>query len=739
MKERSSSHPTPTNKSSARVTLSLDGQWNVGESLEGTAVPRDFPSRCQVPGLVRLAQPPFPHVDEFESCELNQNLIRHGTLPESARVAPPGRSTQPRNYFWYRTTFRAPAGYTSGWLTIEKAQFGMGVWLNGRALGTEPACFSSGRFELTEALRWDAENELVVRVGAHPGVLPASYPAGSDFEKFQWTPGIYDSVSVAFCNNPVVTSVQVAPRVDPRAIVVQTKLANRSGKACTAQLAQRISEWRGGAQVAEAAAQSVRLAAGETITITQTIALPGGRLWSPEDPFLYVLETSTGGDAVTTRFGLREFRSDSKTGKFYLNGESCFLRGSNIALHRFFEDKQCGALPWDEAWVRKLLAEIPRQLNWNAFRFSIGPVPQRWFEIADECGLLIQNEFFVWTSHPKWHAPQYGRTWDADELIRQYGAWMSDHWNHPSVVIWDACNETFDPVFGEKVIPAVRGLDLSNRPWDNGYNQPAAPDDPVEIHPYFHAASHWENKLLFDLSELETKTPEEVIKLGSAEENWHGNPLIINEYGWLWLHRDGTPSSLAERVYPMMLGANASAEDRFAHYAYDIAAETEFFRSSRRFAGVLHFSYLTESHHGGYTSDPFRDIRALKLDPYFADYASEAFKPLGVFLKFLHSTLTAGARTFVVNLVNDYAHAVQGRVVLTLETEKGEILARAEKTFALAAFGDGAVDLACTIPERLGHYLLKATASINQSAKPAAAPTVGRRKVEVVAQKSAAI
>ena len=39
-------------------------------------------------------------------------------------------------------------------------------------------------------------------------------------------------------------------------------------------------------------------------------------------------------------------------------------------------------------------------------------------------------------------------------------------------------------LFGEKIIPAVRGLDLSNRPWENSYNPPAGPDDPVEDHPY---------------------------------------------------------------------------------------------------------------------------------------------------------------------------------------------------------------------------------------------------------------
>jgi beta-galactosidase/beta-glucuronidase len=37
---------------------------------------------------------------------------------------------------------------------------------------------------------------------------------------------------------------------------------------------------------------------------------------------------------------------------------------------------------------------------------------------------------------------------DTDEMIREYTEWMRDNWNHPSVVIWDANNETW----GEKAL-----------------------------------------------------------------------------------------------------------------------------------------------------------------------------------------------------------------------------------------------------------------------------------------------
>ena len=141
-----------------------------------------------------------------------------------------------------------------------------------------------------------------------------------------------------------------------------------------------------------------------------------------------------------------------------------------------------GTLPWDEAWLHRLLVEIPKQMHWNAFRFCIGPVPDRWLEIADESGLLIENEYLVWTGHPSWQHIQ--GTYDTDEMITEYSEWMRDNWNHPSVAIWDATNESWLPQFTSTVIPAVRHLDLSNRPWENSYNAPAGADDPVPDHQY---------------------------------------------------------------------------------------------------------------------------------------------------------------------------------------------------------------------------------------------------------------
>jgi hypothetical protein len=696
-----------------RTTLSLDGQWEISDSVAADAIPATYTHQVPVPGLAHSALPAFPDVDQFESRQLLQNRVSRGFAPASALVSTAGVSHQERNWFWYRRKFQVAAPRGVATLGINKAQFGAAVWLNGEKVGEHLPCFSAAVFDVSGKLH-QGENEIVVRVGAHPGVLPASVSAGTDFEKNRWTPGLYDSISLALSGDPAIESIQVAPSRDLRSITAQTTLRNHGSQPVTFVLAQAVHEWKSTAITTSAPPRRLKLAPGERRTITQTIAMPGAKLWTPEEPNLYVLETGTGGDSVSTRFGMREFHFDTATRRAYLNGRPYFMRGSNITLHRFFEDPKSGVLPWDEKWVRKLLVEIPKQMHWNSFRFCIGPVPDRWLEIADEAGLLIQNEYFVWTGNA-WHGAQDQVRFDADEMIAEYGEWMRDNWNHPSVAIWDANNETFDPIFGEKIIPAVRGLDLSDRPWENSYNPPVGPDDPVEDHPYeFQAMANNEGRA-FSMATLENPN-------GKAPGAPSGHAMILNEYGWLWLNRDGSPTELTKYLYPRLLPPSATAEDRLALNAYLLAGITEYWRAYRQYAAVLHFVYLMSSDPAGYTADHFRDVEKLELDPHFRDYMSQAFAPLGVYLSFWQPEIVPGKRTFRVMLVNDEYREASGTLTVALAGRE------TQKPFTVGALGQTTLYVDLEVPNTPGDFQLQAKADAGNGH-----PTISRRNISIKA------
>jgi hypothetical protein len=123
-------------------------------------------------------------------------------------------------------------------------------------------------------------------------------------------------------------------------------------------------------------------------------------------------------------------------------------------------------------------------------------------------------------------------------------------------------------------------------------------------------------------------------------------------------------------------------------------------------------------------------VTRLQLDPAFADYMGEAFKPLGVYINFFHPTLPAESeRRFKVMLVNDYDRAVSGKLILVLQDVKGRVVAQVEHPFSIAALGDQSLEILLTIPKVSGKCVLKATA------EPAGGgqPTVSRRWLTVQA------
>jgi len=704
-----------------RAVVSLDGPWSVAESVAAEPVPAAFDRTCPVPGLAQQAQPPLPDINHYETHEYVFTMKKYGILPTDTACPEVGHTRQKRNYVWYSRTFDAPPQKEFARLIVHKAQFGTAVWLNGQKLGERLDCFTAGYFDATAAIKWGGPNRVVIRIGAHPGVLPLSALYGTDGEKGPWTPGIYDRVELIAANYPLIESVQVAPQVDQRAIVIETRLRN-GPQPHKFTLAQQVRTWKDNREAGPGVGQNLDLAAGEERTVRQTLSVPDAQLWSPENPFLYVLHTATDRDATTTRFGMRQLRFDPQTKQAVLNGQPIFLRGSSITLHRFFGDPVCGGLPWDEAWLRRFLVDLPRQMHWNCFRLCIGPPPQHWLELADEAGLILQYEYPIWSDRE----PLRHKFWNVDEVTASFRDFMRDSWNHPSVALWDASNETHWDVLAKQVIPAVRGLDLSDRPWENGYNAPHRDTDPWEDHPYLFIDHVFGKKPpFFSMEKLET-----LPGLKAPMTGWKAtHASIINEYDWLWLHRDGTPTALTQKVFDHVLGPQATAEERRQWAAYCLGGITEFWRVHRRYAGVLYLAYLDADLPTAFTCDNFRDVPRLEFEPHFADYVGEAFKPAGVYINFWQPKLAAGSpREYQVMLVNDLGRKLNGRLTLSWQDTAGKTLGEVATDTTLEAYGQGQHRLNLATPARPGRYLLVARLAIAGSPDK---PTLSRRKVEV--------
>jgi hypothetical protein len=200
--------------------------------------------------------------------------------------------------------------------------------------------------------------------------------------------------------------------------------------------------------------------------------------------------------------------------------------------------------------------------------------------------------------------------------------------------------------------------------------------DCTESHPYLFIRG-WQGRQPFRLSEMAgvSGTP----RLNERQKKLKV-PIIINEYCWLWLNRDGTPTCLTEKVYEGILGKRSTVEQRRQVHARYVAALTEFWRCHRQCAGVLHFCGLGYSRRGdrprpegGATSDHWIDVEKLEFEPTFEKHLRDAFNPVGVMLDFWAERISAGGERVVkVYIINDLETEWRGEVRLVLRLKNQE-------------------------------------------------------------------
>ena len=680
------------NPAGSRREISLDGTWELAEG-NLKEMPQKFGHRVSVPGLADMAVPAFSGIGSGPKVQNRQ--IR-------------------REAFWYRRTLAVKGDIPKqARLKINKAKYGIRVYVNGRMVGEHYPCFTPAWFDVPKYLKPGGhENEIIVRVGADWRVMPKNFILGLDREKTVHLPGIYDSVKLVLTDGPFIRNIQVAPDIDRKEARVVVDI-DKMGKDGKVELAYCVREARSRKVVAKGKVSSSATGENAGVSVDFTIPVKGRRLWSPEDPFLYELDVLSGGDGVSTRFGMRSFRMDSSTGRAILNGKPYFMRGSNICVFRFFEDYERKDLPWREAWVRELHRKI-KSMNWNSLRYCIGFPPEKWYDIADELGILIQDEYPIWVM-------KHQENVTVDSVAAEFREWMEERWNHPCVVIWDAQNETGENCpqvksrnFTGKALEKARSLDLSNRPWDNGEASPMRHGDTLEAHPYkFTLLRKDEDKKKW-ASSCDPRDPYSAPFRGKAAGDCTRNPIIVNEYGWVWLHRDGSATrSSAKKVFKA-LGKDQTAEQRRYLAARALAAKTEYWRSYRQCAAVMHFCVLSCSrilpkgreYSRSTTCDNFIKLDPPTFEPNFEKLVRSAFAPVGLMVDFWDSTVEAGSeRVINVVLINDLYEDWKGPVQLRIERNRKSVW-KAGKTSVVKALGRTVLKIEVRVAKEPGEYLL---------------------------------
>jgi len=666
--------------------IKLNGIWQVEEGSL-SQMPETFNHECVVPGFLDMATPSFEKVGEF--LKLNE---KEKTIPAKDSL---------REAFWYKTTFSIDQELTDfAQLKIYKAKYGVKVWLNGYEVGEHLFNFSPGYFDLSKAIKGNNQtNELIVRVGSSTEGFGINAISGLDYEKLKYLPGIYDDVELCLSASPRIVKVQIVPDIDKGIARAVVTVKNETDRKQSTALKSTVKSYDKDEVKGTAKLKKVVLMPGETKELTIDVTIADCQFWSPENPNLYNMVLETSGDKSTTRFGMRKFEMQVGSNLPYLNNSIYYLRGTNICFFRMVEDHQREDKPWDEVWVRKLFKQF-KSMNWNSCRICIGFPPEFWYRIADEEGVIIQDEYPIWTFNlPLGHSKE--------QLIKEYSSWMAEHWNYPSVCIWDAQNES--PEKGneqiKEAVHEVRKLDLSNRPWNLGWSKKDHSTDAWEEHPYLFARVFMSGVNMshsgFTLADLNKEDPKTILS------GKFGNPLCLNEYGWMWLTREGKPTFLTYKGYNENF-PEATAQDRFEFYAYTLASLTEFWRTQRP-AVLHHFCGLGHSYDNCYTSDNFTDLESLNFESHFEKYVKPAFNPLGICVfdwreRFL-SIKKSGYEIPVV-LVNDYTRDQKLEVSFKLINEEGTVLIEKKQRYTIAAGGKNIEYYNIKFPKRAGKCLI---------------------------------
>ncbi|MGD0089967.1 MAG: glycoside hydrolase family 2 TIM barrel-domain containing protein, partial [Planctomycetota bacterium] len=389
-----------------RTEIGLNGDWFVQKTADLAAAPKGEWQPFRVPGYL------------------------NGTHYERA---------------WFKRIFDADAAWTGKRIKLHfgGVKFNSVVMLNGQKAGGNFGGYEPFDVDITSAVKLGAANELLVGVHDWTGVFSEKADLGSakSWDELRGQPknallspigglfslyGIWDDVTLRVLPPVHVEDVFVKTSVRKKQLAVDVTVVNESPNASDIAVQGQVLHRNDGAKVLALPQAQVTLKAGESKTVTLTQDWPDPKLWTHLSPNLYNLRIELADlDACSTRFGFREFWAEKD--RFYLNGTRINLLATSTWPQHRVEDKSDA-----DAMFRAL-----KDANCVAMRLHTQPWQQRFYDSADEIGVLIVVEGAVWCDQNYRFEDQ--RWWDnyAAHLRRT----ITNLKNHPSIVLWSLENE----------------------------------------------------------------------------------------------------------------------------------------------------------------------------------------------------------------------------------------------------------------------------------------------------------
>jgi len=374
-------------------------------------------------------------------------------------------SNDPGASGWYRKHFSLPAAFAGKKVIVQfdGVYHDSKVYLNGKPVGSQQYGYVSFYCDLTPYLNATGDNVLAVFVD-NLTVRNSRWYSGTGIFRHVWLIAT-DKVYVRNWGTAVTTPTAA---IEQSQISIQTDVVNELATDQTRTLETVIYD-EAGSELTKVSTP-ITVGANATGTSTQNLTLSSCKLWSTSTPVRYyaysrLLNNASLADDYVTPFGIREIKYTPGTG-LTINGVPTKMKG--VCLHHTLVP--AGAAVADSMWERAV-KEI-KASGANSIRTSHNPYSPEFYDICDQQGMLVMDEFTDKWSQPASAGGVTYENWDAN-WQKDLKSFVERDRNHPSVVMWSMGNEVYyggaipayiTTVMGQ-LVPFVHALDKgSSRP-----------------------------------------------------------------------------------------------------------------------------------------------------------------------------------------------------------------------------------------------------------------------------------
>ena len=349
-----------------------------------------------------------------------------------------GRTVAVDEYLWYHRTFSLPKSWKGNRVLLHfgAVDWKADIWVNDVKAGSHTGGYTPFSIDITDALK-SGENSLTVRVW--DGTDTGFQPRGKQVRKpsgiwYTSVTGIWQTVWLEPVPEQHIRNLRTTPDLDAGCIRVLAEGVDRG--------VVEVSLSADGRRVA-----SARALAGSEVEIP----VPGARLWTPDDPYLYDLEVSLIRDGKTLD-RVKSYCAMRKVGvtpgkdgilRLTLNDKPIFMYGP---LDQGWWPDGLYTAPTDEA----LAFDVQKTKDWgfNLIRKHVKVEPARWYYHCDRLGILVWQDMPSGDLHGSWQntrwyqGSEFVRTAESEACYRKEWREIMDYlYSQPCIVAWVPFNE----------------------------------------------------------------------------------------------------------------------------------------------------------------------------------------------------------------------------------------------------------------------------------------------------------